>query len=200
LRTLATDNAGYFTAKQALELGFDYPAQWHHRQTGAWEEVGRGLFRLRSHAGGPFDTLAWLSLWSHNRAGVAQAVVSHQTALAVFELSDLMPRHTDLSVPPGFRKTPPPGVVLHRAVVSERDTEDHGSFRVTTPLRTLCDVAQMATLSPEHLSQATHEALLRGLVRRGALLEVLATSSPGTTRTLTRHCLQLALKMAEGKP
>jgi predicted transcriptional regulator of viral defense system len=194
LFALADQGLGYFTAQQALALGFDYSVQWHHRQTGAWQEVGHGLFRLRHHPGGAFEDLARLSLWSRNRAGQPQAVVSHQTALAVYELSDLLPAETHLSVPVGFRKPPPAGVVMHRTVVSDDDTEEHTGFRITTTLRTLCDLAA-SPLSLEHLSQATHEALLHGLVRRGALLEAVA-GSHGTTQ----HRLQLALKITEATP
>ena len=45
-----------------------------------------------------------------------------------------------LSVPPGFRAKAE-GVVLHRAVVPPAEKEDHSGFWVTTPLRSLVDVA-----------------------------------------------------------
>ena len=83
-----------------------------------------------------------------------------------------MPAKVHLSVPTGFRKVPPEGVVLHKSQLATGDSEPRHGFRVTTPLRTLLDVAASPT-SPEHLEEAVREALEQGLVRRGKLLEAL---------------------------
>jgi predicted transcriptional regulator of viral defense system len=169
---LADNQAGYFTAHQALELGYAYQYQQHHRQTGAWLEVGRGLFRLRDYPGSDSEELVRLSLWSHNRAGIAQAVVSHATALELYELSDFMPNRKYLTVPPGFRKSPLPGVELHRAILEPSEVETRVGYRITTPLRTLLDLAQ-TPFNPEHLESAVGQALERGLVRQRKLLEAI---------------------------
>lgn len=174
LYNLADNQAGYFTAHQALELGYAYQYQQHHRQTGAWLEVGRGLFRLRDYPSSDTEELVRLSLWSHNRAGIAQAVVSHATALEVYELSDFMPNCKSLTVPPGFRKSPPPGVELHRAILEPSEVETRVGYRITTPLRTLLDLAQ-TPFNLEHLESAVGQALERGLVRQGKLLEAIAS-------------------------
>jgi len=47
----------------------------------------RGLSRLPDYPPGEREDLIRWSLWSHNRQGFSQAVVSHETALAVHELS-----------------------------------------------------------------------------------------------------------------
>lgn len=88
------------------------------------------------------------------------------------DLSDLMPDRVHLVVPPGFRKKPPPGVVLHRAMLPAADIQNAAGYRLTTPLRTLLDLAA-SDLSPEHLHQGIREALDRGLVRRHKLEERL---------------------------
>lgn len=165
---LADGQAGYFTAAQARKLGFMSQYQQHHRQTGAWQRVDRGLYRLRDYPQTEHEQLVQLTLWSHNRQQQPQAVASHQTALAFYGLSDLMPDRIHLTVPQGFRKTPPAGVVLHRGKLGKSEYQEYGGFRVTSPLRTLLDLAQ-AHLSPEHLEAALKQALERGLVRRGAL-------------------------------
>ena len=172
LFALADGQAGYFTAAQAKALGFLNQYQQHHRESGAWQQVDRGLYRLRDYPQSEHEQLVQLTLWSHNRLRQPQAVVSHQTALGFYGLSDLMPAKVHLTVPPGFRKTAPPEVVLHRGALEKTDYQEYGGFRVTTPLRTLLDVAR-AHLSPEHLETATGEALDRGLVRRGVLKAML---------------------------
>jgi len=64
---------------------------------------------------------------------------------------------------------------------------------VTTPLRTLLDIAN-SPISPEHLSGAVRDALERGLVRR-RLLET-APCSPEARRRLDR-ALAVVLRAAE---
>jgi hypothetical protein len=134
--------------------------------------VGRGLFRLRDYPEGQHEQLVQLSLWSHNRQGQPQAVVSHQSALRFYDLSEVMPGKVHLTVPPGFRKSPLPGLVLHKGQLDPIDIQGFEGFKVTKPLRTLVDVA-LAHLSLEHLEVATRQALQRGLVQRKALQDVL---------------------------
>jgi predicted transcriptional regulator of viral defense system len=169
---LADSQAGYFTAAQARSLGFVSQYQAHHRRSGTWQQVGRGIYRLRDYPQTDHEQLVQLTLWSHNRQQQPQAVVSHQTALAFFQLSDVMPARISLTAPLDFRKIAPAGVVLYRANLERIDYQDYGGFRVTTPLRTLLDVAQ-AHLSIEHLEVAVQQALERGLVRRGGLRAAL---------------------------
>ncbi len=172
---VADQQAGYFTARQALDIGYSYPNQSYHRKQGHWRDMGWGVFRLRDYPQSDLEHLVRLSLWSCNRVGEVQAVVSHDTALSLYDLSDVMPATIHLTVPQSFRKTPPKGVVLHKAVLTSEETEQHRGFRITTALRTLLDVAASPT-SPEHLKQATVEALERGLVRRTKLREAIEHS------------------------
>lgn len=165
---LADRQAGYFTAGQARDLGYSGRLQHHHRHQGNWLEVDRGLFRLRDYPTTPDEELVKLSLWSRNLEGEPQAVVSHETALRLYDLSDLMPSGVHLTVPKGFRKTPPKGVVLHKASLESVDVEARAGYRVTAPLRTLLDLAA-SPLSPEYLEAAAQEALQRGLIRQSKL-------------------------------
>jgi predicted transcriptional regulator of viral defense system len=110
-------------------------------------------------------------------------VVSHETALTVHELSDIMPAQVHLTVPPGFRKRIPPGCVIHKARLVPGDTETRAGYRVTTPLRTLLDMAE-SPLSQEHLDKAVRDALESGLARR-RLLEN-APCSPQARQRLDR--------------
>lgn len=165
LYRVADAQGGYFTAAQARQAGYAYSQQHFHVERGNWLRVGRGLFRLRDYPPSEREDLICWSLWSRNQKGIPQAVVSHETALTVHELSDVMPARVHLTVPPGFRKRVPPGCVLHKGVLAPGDVEARAGFQVTTPLRTLLDVASSA-LSQEHLHSAVRGALERGLVRR----------------------------------
>ena len=46
LFAVATEQRGYFTAAQAVELGYSHQAQAHHVKVGNWLRVDRGIFRL----------------------------------------------------------------------------------------------------------------------------------------------------------
>ena len=181
LYQIAAAQGGYFTAAQARQVGYAYSQQHFHVSRGNWLKIDRGLFRLRDFPPGEREDLIRWSLWSRNQKSVPQAVVSHDTALTVHELSDAMPAQVHLTVPPGFRKNVPPGCVLHKAVLPPGETESRTGYRVTTPLRTLLDVAD-SPLSQEHLNRAVRDALERGLVRR-RLLET-APCSPKSRRRL----------------
>jgi len=168
LYRIAASQGGYFSAAQAREAGYTYRQQHYHRSRGNWLLIDRGVFRLRDFPPGEREDLIRWSLWSRNQKGVPLAIVSHETALTVHDLSDVMPERVHLTVPKGFRKKVPAGCVLHLASLAEEEIEPRPGYLVTTPLRTVLDVAD-STLSQEHVNAAVREALERGLVRRGLL-------------------------------
>lgn len=176
LAALAHEQGGYFTAKQASVAGYGYRHLDYHETAGNFERVDHGLYRLPTVPPGENDDLIRLSLWSRNQKDEPQAVVSHQSALTLHELSELLPAEIHLTVPPRFRKPAPRGCVLHKAVIGEGDIEERTGFRVTTPLRTLLDAAA-GGVSLEQLGKAIHDALTRGLVPRKAFDQALETSA-----------------------
>ena len=76
-----------------------------------------------------------------------------------------MPAKLHFTVPKNFRKQAPKTCVLHYNDIHEVDIESHEGFLVTTPLRSIRDVAE-GELSPEYLIKALYDALNRGLVRK----------------------------------
>ncbi|MDR0989999.1 MAG: type IV toxin-antitoxin system AbiEi family antitoxin domain-containing protein [Propionibacteriaceae bacterium] len=163
LETIAFTQAGFFTAAQALAAGYSYQAQKYHVDAGNWVRVDRGLFRLPSWPDRPDDQFVLWTLWSGGRG-----VISHDSALQVHDLSDIDPASVHLTVPPGFRATDPL-VTTHIASLPKTDIERREAWSVTTPLRTLADVAA-SQLSQEHIDQAVADALDRGLATRRTLL------------------------------
>jgi len=153
LYPLAAAQGGYFTAAQARQSGYTYSQQHFHVARGNWLRVDRGIFRLCNFPPHEHEDLIRLSLWSRTQRGNPQVVVSHETALVLHELSDVLPAKIHL--------TAPPGCVLHRAALAAVDIEERAGYRATTPLRTLLDVADSPLSrgdplwSPESLSWAT---------------------------------------------
>ena len=155
--------AGYFTSAQALEVGYSYQAQKYHADHGNWTRVERGLYRIPDWPAAPADAYVRWSLWSGGRA-----VVSHESALSVHGLSDLDPARIHLTVDPSFPRRDD-AVVLHTATLTHDEVERHGSWSVTTPVRTLLDVAQ-GDGAQEHIDRAVIDALRIGKASRRQLL------------------------------
>lgn len=191
LYQIAEAQGGYFTAGQARQAGYAFSQQHFHVERGNWLKIERGLYRLRDFPPREREDLIRWSLWSRDQKGMPQAVVSHDTALTVHELSDVMPAQVHLTVPPGFRKRVPPGCVLHKAALSPEEIEPRDGYRVTAPLRTLCDVAE-SSLSQEHLNRAVRDAMEQGLLH-GRLIETAPCSSKA------RHRLKQALETTRQK-
>lgn len=138
LRRLAATHSGYFTAAQALDLGYSYPAQTYHTRHGNWQRVARGIYRLREWPVGDHDDLVKWTLWSRGLG-----VVSHDTATPIHDLADVNARRVHLTVPPGFRAKAT-GVVLHHEELADGDVWDREGYRISTPFRTAVDSAEDA--------------------------------------------------------
>ena len=164
LTLIAANTGGYFTAKQAIQTGYSYRLQHYHKEQGHWDEIDRGVFRLAHYPDSPHEDLIRWSLWSRDRDDKPQAVISHETALTVHESGDTMPGKVHLTVPPGFRKDPPGGCVLHQASLGPDVIEKHNGFFVTNPIQTLIDVAE-GNMSADYLESAIRDMYAKGLIR-----------------------------------
>lgn len=172
LMELAGSQAGYFTAAQAKDLGYSYQAQKHHVDHGNWVRVDRGIFRLVGWPSGPSDSLVRWVLWTRQLG-----VVSHETAATVWDVGVANPAKVHLTVPPGFRSNDDL-VVLHRAVLDPIDVTVRDAVGVTTPLRTLLDLAESSSADPDIAVSAIDDAVARGLVTRRALRDRAEQLSP----------------------
>lgn len=166
---VASGQDGLFTADQAEKAGYYRQLLRKHVESGRVRRVRRGIYRLVHYPPGEHEELAEVWLWS-KQAGV----FSHETALALHGLSDVLPKRVHLSVPAEWkhrRLHVPRGVVLHHATVRSEERTWFGAVPVTEPGRTLLDCAQ-AHLSPELIEQALRQAADRGLVSPERLAEV----------------------------
>lgn len=107
-------------------------------------------------------------LWSKNREGLSQGVYSHETALSLHDLTDLMPSKLHMTVPKSFRRNSriPKQLVLHYADIPDKDTEILHGVRVTRPLRTILDLLFADHVPASTLRNGLREGLQRGLIRR----------------------------------
>ena len=165
LYAIAEGQGGFFTAKQAADAGVDRTHHAYHVRAGNWQREHRGIYRLAQYPVPERSDLILWSLWSRNRDGdEPQGVYSHQTALSLYDLSDLMPSKLHMTVPTKFRRMAetPSILALHYDDLPRNEIEEREGYRVTRPIRAIVDVSHY--VSPEILSQAFAEAKTRGLI------------------------------------
>src|SRR5262249_37461782 len=117
------------------------------------------------------EDLATIWLWSE-KAGV----FSHETALMLHNLSDVLPRKINLTLPTNWRKRRlrvPKGVVVHHGDVPAKDRVEVGSVPVTNVYRTLLDGVD-AQVSPEPVEAAMRQARARGLIDKSDVKAIRA--------------------------
>jgi hypothetical protein len=183
LAQVATHQCGAFTRAQAAGAGFSASQVQRRLDAGAWVRVYPRVYR---HASSPSSRMCVLTaalLWAGR-----DCVLSHTTGAELWRVAADVPDRVELLVP---RKRAPraPGVVSHR--VARLDGIDvtvaRGGLLVTTPVRTLIDLA--AVLPFAELAAVLDRALGDGLLTRRGLegrLETLGTRGrPGTARLRT---------------
>ena len=173
LYEIAEGQQGFFTTKQAKAAVFAENTHPYHVQAGNWIREHRGIYRLASFPRGERPDLMLWSLWSRNRGEAGQAVFSHQTALSLHDLSDVMSAKLHMTVPKSFRRNSeiPRVLVLHFADLSQNDIGAAEGVRVTKPMRTILDLLEAGDVPPATLRQTLREGLRRGLIRRSEIAE-----------------------------
>ena len=179
---LASEQRGYFTASQAREYGYSRSLLTYHTKTGTFQRAYTGVYRFRDYPSTPREELvaAWLAV------GKDSAVVSHDSALELWNLSDLIPDASHLTVPRTRRHLPAlPGVRIHTTTrpLDRKNVQSVDGIRVTTPPRTLLDVAD-AGVAPDQISLALNQATLRGWINPEMLRSEAARRSSYTVRVI----------------
>jgi len=171
LYTIASEQQGYFTTAQALSAGFQDATHPYHIKNGDWVREWRGIYRIARYPRSDEEHYALWSLWSRNRKGIRQGIYSHQTALSLFNLSDIMPDKIHITVTASFRRhSEIPGVlVLHHGKIIPREIEEREGYGVTKPIRTIVDLVMEESVSIDIIRQAYKEAKQRGLITEDEL-------------------------------
>ena len=171
---IAETQQGFFTAKQSKAAGFAENTHPYHVRVGNWIRERRGIYRLALFPPAENPDLVKWALWSKNRDEEMEGVYSHQTALSLYELSDLNPAKLHMTVPSHFRRNSeiPAILVLHYADLANEDVQTAQGFKYARPLRTIIDLIEADTVERSFLRQALRQALHRGLISRSEVKRV----------------------------
>jgi len=189
---LAASQAGYFSAAQARALGYSPRSLVYHVAAGHFERISRGFYRLVGVPAEPQEDIvaAWL------RYAPQHAVVSHDTALALYDLAPSRSHEIHLTVAREHRPRnarPANGVRVHTAVAPLRRHEVANRFGVqlTSPARTIADVAEVGA-DPAVVIESTGRALATGLLSPKELRAAVVGRSIRVRQLVTRAIQEAA--------
>lgn len=170
LYKVAASQRGYFTKVQAEQAGYSGPLLAKYMKKNRVMRVGWGIYRLVHFPSSEHEEL--VRLWLRfNR----QAVFSHETALSLHELSDVLPSLVHVTLPESWRKrrlTLKEELDLHYENLSKQDVAWVGSVPVSSPVKTIEDCSKVKT-PPELVQQAIEHGLDRGLFQRRDVINAL---------------------------
>jgi len=172
--------AGYFTSRQAARAGFQSKLLWHYEKTGQFLRVAHGIYRLARFPASPLEDLfvAWL------RCGPKSAI-SHESALAVYDLSDVMPGEIHVTVPRTASRRRA-GMRQHTRPLRLGDVKIREGLPVTSVPGTVADVAK-AGLAEDLVRGAIREALRHGLTNKRSLMREAKRYGGRAARLITKH-------------
>jgi very-short-patch-repair endonuclease len=157
IAALAARQHGVVATRQLAALGLGRKAVAKRAAAGRLHRVHRGVYAV----GHPV-----LSANGRRMAAVLAcgpgAVISHASAAALWEIRPTSATRLDVTVPTTAGRAKRPGVRVHR-ISSLRDDEvtEHQAIRVTTPARTLLDLA--SSLPRRALERALDQAAVNEL-------------------------------------
>ncbi|MGQ4619250.1 type IV toxin-antitoxin system AbiEi family antitoxin domain-containing protein [Nocardia sp. R7R-8] len=208
LISLAAEQRGLVTSRQAREVASVTPQQLKRlTDSGVLERLHHGLYRLSRV---PHDEhlemrVAWLALnpglvaWQRLEQDVPTGVLSHRTAAALHRLGDLDADVVELTATRRIRLSLP-DITVHRGQLTRDDWQIVDELPVTTPTRTISDLAA-AALDSGHLASIVRDALTRNLTTIEEVVAVLAPHAFGYGhRALDGHGFLDALIVQAGVP
>jgi len=177
LQDLAADQHGYFTVAQAGRWGVSRMALVMMARRGTVERVSHGVYRLANFPISPLGQYMEATLWP---GGGVQGVISHESALAMYEVSDVSPAKIHITVPRSFRthREIPAHLVLHRADLDDLDVNVVEGIPVTTLERAVRDCAS-THLGAGLLREAIADGRRVGLLTRSAAQRLRLQLLPG---------------------
>lgn len=173
---MAEEQAGYFSLAQAKEVGIQRQQIYQGVKAGRFWRAAAGVYRFVQFPASRHENLHIALL----QAG-KQAVVGFQSALYVYELSDLIPDEIHLILPRTSSRRRP-DIRMHTTHLAEEDITVVDGLRITTVARTIIDCA-FAFVEEPQIHLAISQALQRGMTTRQQL-SIQAMHRPHRVRAL----------------
>jgi len=162
LLEIAGTQRGFITTRDAEAAGVAPVELRKLAQRGRLRNYAHGLYRLVAFPHRDHDELMRAALWADGRG-----VISHQTALRLWDLADVNPARIDVTVPAPYRPRRRGGEQYRIWVrrLDEADIDYVDDIPVVTPERAIVDAGK-AGLQPRFVEQAIRTARERRLFGR----------------------------------
>ncbi|HEY5287599.1 MAG TPA: type IV toxin-antitoxin system AbiEi family antitoxin domain-containing protein [Solirubrobacteraceae bacterium] len=160
LLDLAQDHHGYLRVEDVRDAGFDPKRLVDYERRGVAERVAYGVYRMKAIPPDDLDEYMRAALWP-----MGAGLLSHETALDLYELCDVNPAGIDVTVPNNYR-THRPVPVLYRLHPRSLASEETGRLRglpIVTPLRAVLDGIE-THMRRELIEQAIQTAEQQSLI------------------------------------
>jgi very-short-patch-repair endonuclease len=193
LAALAGNQYGLVTRGQLVAIGVGPHGIAERVRTGRLLRIHRGVYAVGHRALRPAGY--WMAAVL---ACGADAVLSHRSAAALWDLRGDPPAHVDVTVPSRHGRLPGRGIRIHRTRrLAPTEVTERNGIPVTTVARTILDLADQ--LPVQDVKRAIDEAEYRGLFDLTALRAVIRDNPGrrGGRRLLALAAEPLALTRSE---
>jgi predicted transcriptional regulator of viral defense system len=166
LLEFATDHYGYVSTDDARALGISPRRLKLLAERGSLVRIARGLYRF------PAQVVPLTSLDQYMEATMwpaGRGVLSHETALAAYGVSDVNPAKVHVTVPRDYRirrKDVPAVFEFHHADLTGEDIASLEGIQIVSPARAIRDAAHGSHLGAALIAQAIDDAQRTGRLRR----------------------------------
>jgi len=167
---IAAGQWGMFTTAQAAGLGVSRAEVARLVSRGVARRLRHGVHIMEGAPSGALEIVRaeWLATDAARTAGERRrdadpVVVSYETAAQVYEIGDLPSGGVHLTSPRRLR-TRQQWVTIHQQALSAREYQWIEGLPVTTPRRTLEDIARSGRWEADHLRTLASDALNQGLI------------------------------------
>lgn len=158
LEAFALLQHGYFHRTDAHAFGLSDALLSYHTRTGRFERTLPAVYRLSIAPLDVDDNFVQAWVWTGYRGAL-----SHETALYIYELSDVCPSWLFVTLPSGpMPITVPPTYRVFIAPLPPDEVQFDAGRRVTAPARSIVDAAREGT-DPRQVIAAVWQALVRRL-------------------------------------
>ncbi len=174
LRNVAAEHEGLVTAAEAEEAGVPRAllVQLSHR--GRLDRIAQGLYRFPNWPTTRLQQYHEAVLWPRAHRDLEYSLISHDSALELYILTQLNPGVIHVTLPSKTRisREPPTWLRLHFAVVAESDQAWEQGIPIVSVPRAIEDVAP--THGADVIHRAVSEARERRLLREDELQRLVA--------------------------
>lgn len=167
---IAEEHDGLVSSLAAKEAGIAASVLVKMAQRGRLERVTRGVYRLPifPSSSARFADFHEAIAWARSGHGPS-AVISHESALSVFGISDVLPAKLHITIPAKSRfqrRAIPARITVHHADLAKEEITTYEGVPVTTIERTIQDVIDIG--QTDFAAQAIRDARRQRYIDRNA--------------------------------